>query len=156
MRLYNNFMSWVYSNLFLCSILLPVYYCAQEICSCHHRRDAKHLKASHLNKSFVTCLSEHGVTSHLRLVNVYNSLYFSCLSSYSQSKVCTSIANCGLSEVVIRGSLQGKKRLGDTKEVIRSCELKVIQYNDSKKNKQRSTEHYTEIKRSNKNNTNLA
>jgi hypothetical protein len=37
--------------------------------------------------------------------------------------------------------MQGKKRLGDTKEVIRSCELKVIQYNDPKKNKQRSTQH---------------
>ena len=75
-------------SLFL--ILLPVYYYAQELFSCHHRRDAKHLEASHLNKGFGTCLSEHGVTSHfLRLVNVYNILYFLCLSSYSQSKLYT-------------------------------------------------------------------
>ena len=62
---------------FFVLILLPVYYCVQELFSYHHRRDDKHLEASHLNKSFGTCLSEHGVTSHfLRLVNVYNILFF--------------------------------------------------------------------------------
>jgi hypothetical protein len=31
---------------FFVLILLPVYYCAQELFSCHHRRDAKHLESS--------------------------------------------------------------------------------------------------------------
>ena len=62
---------------FFVLILLPVYYCAQELFLSHHRRDAKHLEACHLNKAIGTCLSERGVTSHfLRLVNVYNILFF--------------------------------------------------------------------------------
>ena len=44
---------------FFVLILLSVYHCTQELFSCHHRRDAKHLEAFHLNKSFGTCLSEH-------------------------------------------------------------------------------------------------
>ena len=73
---------------FVVLILLPVYYCAQELFSYHHRRDAKHLEASHLNKSFGTCLSEHGVISHfLRLVNVYIIYLFMFELIYNQSKV---------------------------------------------------------------------
>jgi hypothetical protein len=127
---------------FFVLILLPVYYCAQELFSCHHRRNAKHLESSHLNKSFGTCLSEHGVISHfLRLVNVYIIYFFyvwahiakaSCSKSQLGLRTrCILVpfqwksqcflnvtenlqqlrANSGLSEVVVRGSLQGKNSL---------------------------------------------